>query len=189
MSRRRRALPQVVAVAFVVALVVGCSDGEDGREQQAGNVTAPPATIETTTSTAPPGTQPSDEPDDGSTGEGPSLAGTAWLLHQVVEPGEAPLDARSGPVPAVVTFTERGVDVYDGVNTVGGEYSMDGDEVRLELGTPSQFPYPGDSLPQYALIGHLARLERAAVEGGWLRLTLTDGTQLSLEQAAGGTAG
>ena len=184
MSRRNRTWWQAGAVASALLLMVtACSDGE-GREGQAGNVTAPPATLDTPTTTS-----PQDPPDDGSTGEAVSLAGTAWLLDQVVEPGAEPVDAGTGPVPAIVTFSEQGVDIYDGVNTVGGEYSMEGDEVRLELGTPSQFPYPGDALPEYELIGHLARLERAVIDGARLQLTSSDGTRLDFEQAAGGAPG
>ena len=187
MSRRTRMRWQVVAVASALLLTTAaCSDGDDGREDQAGNVTAPPATLDTTTTAT---SLPQDQPDGGSTGEAVSLAGTAWLLDRVVEPGGQPVDAGTGPVPAIVTFSEQGVDIYDGVNTVGGEYSMEGDEVRLELGTPSQFPYPGDALPEYELIGHLARLERAVIDGARLQLTSSDGTRLDFEQAAGGATG
>ena len=178
----RRAL--VMALLLAAPATAACSD-DDGRESQAGNVTAPPATIETTTTTS----TPEAGPGDGSPAGSAELAGTAWLLAQVVEPGQDPIDANSGPVPAVVTFTAKGVDVYDGVNTVGGEYTAEGGEVRLELGTPSQFPYPDDGLPQYELIDHLGRLERAEVAGERLQLTLTDGTRLTFEQAGGGTTG
>jgi hypothetical protein len=185
MSRRNRTRRQAVAVASALLLTAAaCSDGDDGRDDQAGNVTAPPATLDSTTTSS-----PQDQPDDGSTGGAASLAGTAWLLDRVVEPGGQPVDAGTGPVPAIVTFSEQGVDVYDGVNTVGGEYSLEGDEVRLELGTPSQFPYPGDALPEYELIGHLARLERAEIDGSRLQLTSSDGTRLDFEQAAGGATG
>lgn len=182
MSPRSPGVRAVVALASALLVTTAACSDDDGREDQAGNVTAPPATLETTTTTAP------EEPEDQPADPNGTLAGTAWLLGRIVEPGEDPVDATSGPVPAIVSFSEQSVDVYDGVNTVGGEYSIDGDEVRFELGTPSQFPYP-DDLPQYELIAHLATLERAVVDGERMQLTLSDGTVLDFELAANQSTG
>ncbi len=174
MSRRIPRASAAVALALVLLVAPACSD--DGREDQAGNVTAPPVTLETTTT------------QDPGSGEAGSLAGTAWLLDRIVEPDGTEVDTTEGPVPAIVSFTEQGIDVYDGVNTVGGEYSQEGDEVLLELGTPSQFPYP-DQLPQYGLIPGLGQLDRVAVDGARMQVTLDDGTALHFEQAATQTTG
>lgn len=174
MSSRTPRAWAAVAIAFTVLVAGSCSD--DGREDQPGNVTAPPVTLETTTT---------QDPESGETG---SLAGTAWLLGQIVGPDGAAVDTTGGSVPAIVSFTEQGVDVFDGVNTVGGEYSKEGDEVRFELGTPSQFPYPDDQ-PQYGLIPGLAQLERVVVDGARMQMNLRDGTALHFEQATDGTSG
>ena len=174
MRRGVRAVSVVVAVASVL-LAASCSD-DDGRADQAGNVTAPPATLETSTTVDPP------------SGEPGSLSGTAWRLEEIVDPDGTTVDVTDASVPAIVSFGDQGVDVFDGVNTVGGEYSVDGGEVQLELGTPSEFPYPDDQ-PQYALIPGLAQLERAALDGARLQLTLRDGTVFDFSQATNQATG
>jgi len=180
MSRRSPRVRAALVLASVL-LVAGAACSDDGGADGDGTTTAPSTTAEMTTSTT-------DASGDEASGQPGALAQTAWVLARIVEPGGANVDASTGPVPAVISFGAQGVDVFDGINTVGGEYTLQDGEVSFELGTPSQFPYP-DDLPQYGLIGHLARLERAVVDGSTMQFTLRDGTVLDFEQATNRATG
>jgi hypothetical protein len=68
------------------------------------------------------------------------------------------------------------------VNTLSGEYDLDGSELTIRMGTPTDFPYP-EGLPGAGVIERLATVERATVEGDRLVLVHPDGARVPLEPA------
>jgi len=117
------------------------------------------------------------------------LRDTAWRLIDVAsDNGSA--NATLAPVPAVVTFGETDIEVYDGVNTAAGTFEVDGSDVSIDLGAPSTIAYPPQTQPQYQLIAQLPSAASGELLANTnLRLVLEDGTALTFEVAAGGLSG
>lgn len=113
------------------------------------------------------------------------LRNTAWRLIDVSIENES-ANATLAPVPAVVTFTETDVEVYDGVNTATGSFQVDGSDVSITLGAPSEVPYPAKPEPQYDLIELLPGTESGELLPDTnLRLVLEGDTVLTFEVATG----
>ena len=114
------------------------------------------------------------------------LRDTAWRLIDVSSENES-ANATLAPVPAVVTFGQTDIEVYDGVNTATGTFEVDGSEVSIELSAPSTIEYPPMPQPQYELIEQLPDVVTGELlKDTNLRLVLDDGTALTFETAAGG---
>ena len=114
------------------------------------------------------------------------LRDTRWRLTDVTTANES-ANATLAEVPAVVTFGQDEIEVYDGVNTATGTFDIDGSEVSITLGAPSTITYPPTPQPQYELIQLLPTVVSGELlQDTDLRLVLDDGTVLLFEVAAGG---
>ena len=117
------------------------------------------------------------------------LRDTRWRLTDVTTANES-ANATLAEVPAVVTFGQDEIEVYDGVNTATGTFEIDGSEVSISLGAPSTIAYPPTPQPQYELIALLPNaVSGELLQDTDLRLVLDDGTALTFEVAAGGLSG
>ncbi len=117
------------------------------------------------------------------------LRDTRWRLTDVTTANES-ANATLAEVPAVVTFGQDEIEVYDGVNTATGTFEIDGSEVSITLGAPSTITYPPTPQPQYELIQLLPTVVSGELlQDTDLRLVLDDGTALTFEAAAGGLSG
>ena len=117
------------------------------------------------------------------------LRDTRWQLTDVTTANES-ANATLAEVPAVVTFGQDEIEVYDGVNTATGTFEIDGSEVSITLGAPSTITYPPTPQPQYELIQLLPTVVSGELlQDTDLRLVLDDGTALTFEAAAGGLSG
>ena len=114
------------------------------------------------------------------------LRDTRWRLTDVTTATES-ANATLAEVPAIVTFGQEEIEVYDGVNTATGTFDIDGSEVSITLGAPSTITYPPTPQPQYELIQLLPTVVSGELlQDTDLRLVLDDGTALIFEVAAGG---
>lgn len=117
------------------------------------------------------------------------LRNTSWRLIDVATPNES-ANATLAPVPAIVTFAEDSVEVYDGVNTATGTFEIDGSDVSVELGAATEIPYPPQSQPQFQLIDLLPTAQSGELLPDTnLRLVLDGETVLTFEVVAGGLSG
>lgn len=117
------------------------------------------------------------------------LSDTSWRLIDVASANES-ANATLAPVPAIVTFSDDGVEVYDGVNTATGSFEVVGSDVSIDLGPPTEIPYPPQPQPQYRLIELLPTVQSGELLPDTnLRLVLDGDTVLTFEVVAGGLSG
>lgn len=172
----RRLVTLIAVVAVIVAACGGDDDDDAGvvAGQDGDSVTAEPRDEGPDHQSTPAG----DEPDDASTPPSHTeLTGTTWLLDAIVDDGTASA-VLDGTAPELRLDAELAL--FDGCNSVGGSYELDGDVLRVGTLRATLRGCADDVMQQAgAVVAVLGSGPTVSISGDRLTLTAPDGQGLS----------